>query len=148
MDKDALEAEPTVAPLINEKKSWYMIVKGMCFHPFHLKRVKSLTKGFKTPPTPAMIRAGEFLSSLGTEFPSCVKMTVKSQVTYGNLLSPLKTMNLKKNRIPIPHYSITRMAGYDTGLVVDMLKILDKGYSRSRTRQIESIFFEYLGPIA
>lgn len=48
-----------------------------------LKKVKSPTKGSKTPPTPALIRSGEFQSSLGTEFPSCVKMTVKSQVTYG-----------------------------------------------------------------
>lgn len=48
-----------------------------------------------------MIRAGEFLSSLGTEFPSCVKMTVKSQVTYGFwMVFPLSLTN-EQNMIAI-----------------------------------------------
>ncbi|XP_023743908.1 uncharacterized protein LOC111892076 isoform X1 [Lactuca sativa] len=100
-----------------------------------LKKVKSPTKGSKTPPTPALIRSGEFQSSLGTEFPSCVKMTVKSQVTYGFWMESV---------VPIEDHEFEEEHDSDstifhnkdmTGLVVDMLKIFDKGYSRSRTRQ-------------
>ncbi|KAL7603418.1 hypothetical protein Lser_V15G20175 [Lactuca serriola] len=50
-----------------------------------LKKVKSSTKSSKspTPTSPAMILAAEFQSSLGTEFPSCVKLMGRSQVTQG-----------------------------------------------------------------
>ncbi|CAH1421083.1 unnamed protein product [Lactuca virosa] len=50
-----------------------------------LKKVKSSTKSSKspTPTSPAMILATEFQSSLGTEFPSCVKLMGRSQVTQG-----------------------------------------------------------------
>ncbi|KAK9067067.1 hypothetical protein SSX86_014391 [Deinandra increscens subsp. villosa] len=50
-----------------------------------LQEEKSPTKSFKTliPTSPAMVRAVEVQYSLGTEFPSCVKMMVKSQVSCG-----------------------------------------------------------------
>ncbi|XP_024978459.1 B3 domain-containing protein Os01g0234100-like isoform X2 [Cynara cardunculus var. scolymus] len=50
-----------------------------------LTKEKSPTKGFKTPvpSSPAMIRALEVQSSLGIEFPSCIKIMVRSQVSCG-----------------------------------------------------------------
>nr|XP_043618451.1 B3 domain-containing protein Os01g0234100-like isoform X2 [Erigeron canadensis] len=50
-----------------------------------LQRGKSQTKVFKTQvlSSPAMIQALEVQSSLGSEFPSCIKTMVRSQVTSG-----------------------------------------------------------------
>lgn len=50
-----------------------------------LVKVKSPVKVFKTPlpSSPAMLRAQEVQSRLGNEFPCCLKMMVKSQVTCG-----------------------------------------------------------------
>lgn len=62
-----------------------------------LKKVKSSsTKSSKspTPTSPAMILATEFQSSLGTEFPSCVKLMGRSQVTQGFwMVIPLSLTN-------------------------------------------------------
>ncbi|KAJ9562303.1 hypothetical protein OSB04_007463 [Centaurea solstitialis] len=50
-----------------------------------LTKEKSPSKVIKTPlpSSPTMIRAVEVQSSLGTEFPSCIKMMVRSQVSCG-----------------------------------------------------------------
>ncbi|KAL4582306.1 hypothetical protein LXL04_006853 [Taraxacum kok-saghyz] len=50
-----------------------------------MKRLRSKAKALKAPvpPSPAMIRAEEFQASLGTDFPSCVKVMVRTQVCYG-----------------------------------------------------------------
>ncbi|KAI7729682.1 hypothetical protein M8C21_009844 [Ambrosia artemisiifolia] len=50
-----------------------------------LRKQKSPTNGFKTPApnSPAMIQAAEFKTSLGTDFPSCIKTMSSSQVISG-----------------------------------------------------------------
>ncbi|KAI3500467.1 hypothetical protein L1887_36289 [Cichorium endivia] len=69
----------------NQPPKIKIVVRKTSSPSLSLKKDKSPTKGLKTPiPTsPTMIRANEFQSNLGTEFPSCIKMMVRSQVTYG-----------------------------------------------------------------
>ncbi|CAH1421084.1 unnamed protein product [Lactuca virosa] len=62
-----------------------IVVNNTSIPSLSLKKRKSPTKRSKspTPSTPAMILAEEFQSSLGTEFPSCMKLMIRTTVTYG-----------------------------------------------------------------
>ncbi|KAL7603417.1 hypothetical protein Lser_V15G20174 [Lactuca serriola] len=79
------EVSPTELQTERPPPKIKIVVNNTSIPSLSLKKRKSPTKSSKspTPSTPAMILAEEFQSSLGTEFPSCVKLMIRTNVTYG-----------------------------------------------------------------